>query len=480
MEQNLGPEALVQWLQLMISSPDPENEHHEMRLESDENALQIMTVHKSKGLEFPIVFCPNLQDWTPKRQSSTGFVHLPEKNQQSRVLHLDLNSDQQAAKAHQDEWLSESLRLTYVALTRARNRCYFCSLENEKNPKENPVSRLLQQKPLDQMPSVVTKNFPTNSPSPFSLYQSAPRLRLNVQRRRRTVPDRPRMASFSSLTRNRNPESFDRDYCDRQPWQAMPPESTEPDIFTFPRGTEGGIILHHILEHIDFNASQENWTTVVQENLQRHDLGPEWIPVILDMIVRLSGMDLGLGFTLAQVKRSCPEMQFMLPLQRLSPAKLQDIYAGSGIDTADVLAARLKTVSFQEVEGVLSGFADLVFIHENKWFVLDWKSNYLGPSLDDYRPSALWDSIVHSLYFLQYHFYALAVHRYAASRVLSYNFEKNFGGVFYVYLRGLNTDSDAAHGVHFACPPAGFMAHLEKNLCFNQTVFPERKNVQHH
>lgn len=126
--QNLSPEGLLRWLAKQINEPEF-REEHELRLEKDSYAVKILTIHKSKGLEFPIVFCPFL--WTKGFKKSTKeknepyTFHLPRESGRTEVrLALTQEIRDQYEPFREKEDLAEALRLVYVALTRARDKIY--------------------------------------------------------------------------------------------------------------------------------------------------------------------------------------------------------------------------------------------------------------------------------------------------------------------------------------------------------------------
>jgi exodeoxyribonuclease V beta subunit len=110
--------------------------------------------------------------------------------------------------------------------------------------------------------------------------------------------------------------------------------------------------------------------------------------------------------------------------------------------------------------GFLKGFVDLVFCRDGQYFVVDWKSNYLGNTHDAYGDEAMTASMIQAGYILQYHLYSLALHRYLASRLDDYDYERHFGGVFYVYLRGVSQDNNET-GVFWDRPSLSLMADLD-------------------
>ena len=123
----------------------------------------------------------------------------------------------------------------------------------------------------------------------------------------------------------------------------------------------------------------------------------------------------------------------------MSPARLQELLGKLGWSSA--VPAQLDRLAFDPIQGFLKGFIDLVFRFEDRYYLVDWKSNWLGNQMEDYSPEAIKDEMRRQYYFVQYHLYTVALHKYLALRVPGYDYERHFGGVIYLFLRGL----DPAH-----------------------------------
>lgn len=126
------------------------------------------------------------------------------------------------------------------------------------------------------------------------------------------------------------------------------------------------------------------------------------------------------------------ELEFFLPMGRVTAPALTAL-----CQQHDPLSRGNKPLSFATVQGMLKGFIDLVFEWQGRWYLLDYKSNHLGMSPADYSRSALEQAMAEHRYDLQYQLYSLALHRLLALRLPGYDFEQHFGGVFYLFLRGM-------------------------------------------
>ncbi|HEX8296166.1 MAG TPA: exodeoxyribonuclease V subunit beta [Chthoniobacteraceae bacterium] len=450
-EQRLSPTALALWLAARRREKTVASEEHEVRLERDEDAVRVVTVHKSKGLEYNVVFCPfgwgKAELWRDERplfHSESGLT-------------LDFGSDDYAAHeaAAEAERLAEHLRLLYVALTRARHECHFAWGRFGKNevcaamwllhpPKvgADPVTAL-QENCAALTPAKLRAEIQAlaeNSPEEIAAVlpwpeEGAPRYRsadiVSKTPRARTFRGKIerdwRVSSFTSLTRQRDSESPDHD---PTPATESGTESSAAriGIHAFPAGMTPGVCLHTIFEKLDFTKPPLVETTVKQKlNAFGFD-AEEWTPSISKGVRDVLDTELAPGLQLARVPMSARlvETEFHLSAGRLTSA-------GLGALIQD------QQLAFDPRRGLLKGFIDLIFEHGGQFFIVDWKSNRLGREASDYHAGALAQEMARHHYGLQYHLYTLALHRYLRLRLAAaYDYERHFGGVFYVFLRGVD------------------------------------------
>ena len=100
----------------------------------------------------------------------------------------------------------------------------------------------------------------------------------------------------------------------------------------------------------------------------------------------------------------------------------------------------------------MKGFIDLVFQRNGRFYIADWKSNFLGYHRNDYGHAELSKEMINRFYFLQYHIYTVALHKYLSLRMPRYRYENDFGGVYYLFLRGISVDMKDNCGVFFDRP----------------------------
>jgi len=444
--QRLGPAALVRWLAMQRHPDAGTGEEQELRLESDEEAVKVVTVHKSKGLEFGVVWCPFSWRSAELRPGAPTTCHDPA----THGLVLDLGSPDAAANRARMalEHLAEQTRLLYVALTRAKLQCHFVWGRFNKgavsaaswvlHPPGGPAAdavATLKARELDDTTlrsdlAALAASVPgaieiADIPDAKGLRYSLPAAALPPRQARIFNGEIRRdftIGSFSSLIANATPE--ERDY-DRAPADAEPVVAAT-GIHAFPRGRRVGTCLHEIFEVLDFTGDP-TIEPLVQRKLEVFGFGrPDLRTAAAGNVRATLTVELEPGLQLATVTnaRRLNELEFHLPVGRLDPAGL-----------AAVLG---ETLSFGALTGFLKGFIDLVFEHAGKFYIVDWKSNWLGTTADDYTRDAVAAEMRRHHYGVQYHLYTVALHRYLAQRVPAYDYEAHFGGVFYIFLRGVD------------------------------------------
>ncbi|HEY5894102.1 MAG TPA: exodeoxyribonuclease V subunit beta [Chthoniobacterales bacterium] len=427
--ERLGPARLLQWLDERIAEENAgENaEAYEQRLETDAEAVQVMTVHRSKGLEFPVVFVPFA--WkTPSglRRISNKDEPLIYHDEQDGLLGWLHQRDRAFSEQRaMDEKIRESLRLLYVAVTRAKHRCYL-TCHPGKIEKDSAVYRLLGdnvQAWKRRFPEgVIGVQSLTDDQLELDLRESRHDVqRTDFQRRVFSGEIRRdwRVASFTGLSHASLSEEPERD-------EITPQANANENVL--PAGVNVGNCLHEILESIDFSDEME-WPSIVRRALRRAILDRPGIEaLVLDMLRRTVRTRLDAGVTLDRIsKANCiQEMEFMLPLGTLTPAKLRTACQGSAVPID------WERLSFPDVRGMLKGYIDLVFRHDGKFYLVDWKSNVLSA----YESGTIENAMRRAHYGLQYLLYCVALRRQLMERISSFDWDRDFGGVHYIFLRG--------------------------------------------
>ena len=526
--------GLLRWLRETRSSPGSEGAQIQLRLESDANAVTIATIHKCKGLEYPIVFCPfSWEGLGPPRRPA--MFHDDEN---SRRLVCDLGSEELEKNSlmNQNEAFAENLRLLYVALTRAKSLCHLFwgrinsadtssmaylfhySGEGDLHRDMNLVASVkkeFRQKSEEQtiadLKAIETRSGGCvefrrldseggggRAPSFVSELKTSP---LSLRRFSRKIADPWRISSFSSLTSGSysqgshsmasHPGAFlDGPLTGPQDFQDPPGSSVSgagvptaqeegllyKDIFSFPKGARAGLFFHELFELMDFQGTDmAEREALLDEKIQQYDFDPAWKPAVLTMIDHVLTAPLApdSGMTLSDLSHGdrINEMEFHFPMGRLDPAGLEAVFEGAdfftsgrGADLAPHIGPMLKQLTFAPCRGFMKGFIDLVFCHNGRWYLVDWKSNFLGETRQDYHESALLDVMAEHFYILQYYIYCVALTRYLSVRIPGYDYETHFGGVFYLFLRGARPDWGPEVGIFYDRPSVELLQRFEKAM----------------
>lgn len=439
--------ALVRWLAQHIAEPDSNAASQQMRLESDKHLVQIVTIHKSKGLEYPLVWLPFIARF---RKQDQAFYH----DRETFAAVLDLGQDEASLELAEAERLAEDLRLLYVALTRAVWHCSLgvAPLSSRKSGNSDfhlsALGRLLQAGEAMDAAGLAARladfchgDIALQIPGELDLTPwQAPAAtipRLSARELQRRIADDWRVTSYSGL--QQHGFSGGQDLLPRLDVDAAGVGEVveEPQLtpHQFPRGAAPGTFLHSLFEELDFTQSvPEGW---MAEKLQLSGFDAQWAPVLTDWLggvlkTRLPGPDIALNQLAARDKQV--EMAFYLPIAQLLTAERLDAL----IRQYDPLSADTPPLDFRQVRGMLKGFIDLVFRHEGRYYLLDYKSNWLGEDREAYTRPAMEQAMRAHRYDLQYQLYSLALHRYLRHRLADYDYDRHFGGVIYLFLRGMD------------------------------------------
>jgi exodeoxyribonuclease V beta subunit len=514
---HLAMHDLIKWLSDQISSGETQPEDYELRLEREEKAVKVVTIHKSKGLEYPIVFCPfSWGSSGPRKNLDHVLYHDPS---QSFAPVLDFGSADFADHRlrYEEESLAEDIRLLYVALTRARHRTYY--IWGRMQHADSSASAYLFHQDSDMV-----KNDLAHSVRERYRRLSVEDFRRDVETiagasghtiRIQTLPVageksyRPAMPTetlacrqftgkidatwkVASYTRLVASNYGDRDRSDDEhasqremkpapeedSRERLPTASFALDMFGFPGGTKAGIFLHDILEKIDYRGSDpQTARDLVVEKLAQYGYDPHWAPAITSMMEKVTNTPFPLfnsekcDLTLSQIRPEDRrnEVEFYFPLRRISRDDIVRIFReGAAMSTSGLSKVPqlhcIERLQFSPLQGYLKGFIDLLFCFGGRFYLVDWKSNHLGNQQQNYGQDELLRVMDEGYYFIQYHLYALALHQYLAFRVPEYRYEDHFGGVYYCFLRGMDQNSGSASGVFHDRPPLDLLEMMKAVL----------------
>ena len=593
-EGRLSPSGLAAWLgRRRRAETRGREESGLLRLDNDERLVRILTVHGSKGLEFPVVFCPFAWDVPdPNRRGADPDVAYHERADEGYREVLDLAPDEAARGAARVEEFSESLRLLYVALTRAKHRCIVtwgqikdakrsplawlfhrgrepgavgvsgnAGTDAERTAERSSHDRVGESAPVrgraeagwsDGQPEHTTGETEKPAEGESPRFAASPAVvdaldavehrfeglewnewRDEVQALAKRcpgavsvsvlepdesrpvspeahpspalearVPSRPlrrvrQMTSFSALSAegaratgaaaHALVERPDHDAGDtpslrtEDQGDASPGDDAVRNAFTFPRGAAAGSCVHRVFERLDRTPAGDpvpDLDAACRDALRDFGFEDVWHAILRTLIegtraVRLcepgrSSGNGAAGFRLADPVRRIAEMEFHFPVAGLVRGRLAACLEEHGYPHPFGADAGSGAAGDRApIDGFLRGFVDLTVEHDGRWYIIDYKSNWLGVELADYAPAALRHATFASGYPLQYLIYLVALHRHLGVRFPGYDYERHLGGVFYLYLRGIDPAAGMSRGVYFDRPPRVCIQALDD--CFRGT-----------
>lgn len=473
--RNSSVEAVMTWFVSQRQSQNAAQDAAQIRLESDEQLVKVITIHTSKGLEYPVVFCPFLwNQFGGNKQPTVMTFHRGDDNEAWAAFGEPGFSEAEPIVAKEEE--AEDLRLLYVALTRARERCIIvwgAARESQKTAmfkllhagKDTPDAEQMYEDLSD-----LVKAHPENMSllkaddltGPASVMPTGGVTELHARQFSGHIAEPWQVGSFSSLTRGHSVEQPDYDAeTVTIDWPQTP--ENRLDRFGFPRGANAGTCLHSLFEHWDFKDTGPDWQHLISKTLSQYGIDDSWEQVVNDWLASVVNTSLTdkQDLTLAAISRDkrLDEMAFYFPVNELTVSRLKKALGGF-TDTMPILERILPQLNFARISGFMKGFIDLVFEYDGKFYVADYKSNWLGDKEADYQSSALNDAMVMHGYPLQYLIYSLALHRYLRLRLPDYDPDSHFGGVYYLFIRGMQPEWQQA-GVYYDRPSAALLDALD-------------------
>jgi exodeoxyribonuclease V beta subunit len=485
-----GEQALLRHLaeQIRDSENGSDPGDRQIRLESDADLVQVVTVHKAKGLEYPLVFLPFAAQVRPITKKD---LPLQWHDDDGRPR-LDLEVSPEGLARADRERLGEDLRKLYVALTRARHATWL-GVGVIKDFHRGALGYLMNGGiPMDPAgleqalaewagacPSFRVQPAPSPTEDRFRPGRAAAIGPARVSAR--VLRETWWVASYSALRKagaaipaafdTPREETFQEHLSGSAAVVESPPGAAAGPslglLHGFPRGPEAGTFLHDLLEwaagqgFADSLARPERLRDQVARRCQprgwQHWIDPltEWLRHFLATPLRLppvNGMAAG-AITLGGLSVALAELEFWLVIRATDARAIDDEV------TAWTLAGESRPpLEPRYLNGMLKGFMDLVFEHGGRYYVLDYKSNWLGASDAAYTPEAMRRTILEERYELQYVLYLLALHRLLRARLPDYHYDRHVGGAIYVFLRGTLAPGQ---GLHVERPAAALIESLD-------------------
>ncbi|EGT79983.1 exodeoxyribonuclease V subunit beta [Haemophilus haemolyticus] len=474
--------ALLSWFEKQIQGEG--RQEAQIRLESERQLVKIVSIHKSKGLEYDLVWLPFLA--VPSKIPTAGDMNVYYSKERDETV---WDIENRNLNALYEETFAEELRLLYVALTRAKYQMAF-ALPAQFDKKWNALHYVLSQgeigkeialsapkdtetllqtfkeKMQDNVEICTTQNLetlPTLSINTKNDELKAAKFTGNIEQDWRitsftSIEQDHRRQNYFTESAGKKHAVFDdaKDYDSQNSIEISTAllSENESNILDLPRGKQVGTALHRHFENCYFSDLAN--TEEIDKLRQSLQLDGTFTGPLQNWLQQISHTPLSneIGIALADLanKDCIKEMPFYLAIREHF-----DVEAfNRALKAHHHLPS--ESLQFEQIQGMVRGSIDLVFRHNGKYYLVDYKSNFLGSTLTDYNQEALKKEMLHSHYDWQYLIYTLALHRYLQSVVPHYDYARNFGGVFYLFLRGMNGEPQS--GVFYDLPSVELITEL--------------------
>lgn len=502
-QRHKQPQELLYWFEQQCNS-DYSEQSTELRLESDEQLIKIVTQHGSKGLEYPIVFVPfATKHKDPLKQGRKNITVLDYHDPQQGHC-LSLGADDNAKAQMAEQAYAEAIRLLYVAVTRAEKRCYLVAT-NFEHYAHSPLGKTLKlsekQTLLERINTMVednpdsigltlvdddsahmhhsTSNDVIDTKSDQQLAEQALVSKFNGSIERDWW-----LSSFSALSRNARHvgvSSPDRD----KPQDLIITEADEDHLtsamsevnsirFNLTKGAHTGNFLHDLMEHSDFvsdqwqhsfNSISAKYADLINQWSQSEF--EHWLNEVITTPLTQPNHQNTAAFSLSDISsdNKLAEQEFYFPMEQASSKQLIDILVKhrARINQGTQGSQQIGLPDYRQLKGMMHGFIDLIFCYQGKFYLCDYKSTHLGANFDNYQQELLQANIQDNYYDLQYLIYSLALHRQLSLIIDNYSPEQHFGGVYYLYLRGMQpSNENPSPGVFYTDVTTNELARLDE------------------
>ncbi|WWO99952.1 MAG: exodeoxyribonuclease V subunit beta [Candidatus Dasytiphilus stammeri] len=453
--------ALIRWLELQIIQPNHQTVNQRLNLECNKNIIHIVSIHKSKGLQYPLVWLPFISLF---RQATDVLYH--DRITLRKIL--DLHSNHLTKQLADEERLAEDLRILYVALTRSIWHCsigiaplikgnkkkaekhdlhlsaigYLIQKGKSHNIKELVKSlKEIQNEDIEIVytPKNVTIIESTSPKIIAPMFSVINPIGLNSNPSRNNNLYTNKSVNRSTIIRSRSIEELFSEI-DRE---AVIDNDIHHSItlpmspHTFPRGITSCIFLHELLKIINFAQSKQN--DVLETTMKKYGLNIAWMPVLnewIDNILHVC-IDNIEHISLSKIVNHHKTTHWRFNLKANSSLKihhLHEIVRHYSTYTSE------PSIKLNNLGNLLKGCIDLIFKFKNKYYLIDYKTIWLGKNTLAYDYQSLEKFIRYYNYDWQYILYTLAFHRYLQYYSSAYDYDIHFGGVYSLFLRGITRD----------------------------------------
>ncbi|AEO08232.1 exodeoxyribonuclease V subunit beta [Buchnera aphidicola] len=452
--------SLIRWFQKKISEIKEPVQNEYIRNYQECQLVKIITIHKSKGLEYPIIWIPFMVNFN----QSSSYIH----HNNNEVI-INIQSNKKYFKIADKERLAEDMRLLYVAITRSMLHCCIglsCLIKQRKKNRIHSdihissIGYLIQNgksmnyedllKKINQL-SINNLLEVKNNTKKFVLSNTKNIYLINqpiyFNQKHQYIWN---ITSFTKLKKENNffENKKSTILYNQYNTEIFIKKNKKLTVNNFPKGKKTGLMMHFILKNLYIlNYKDNNFFSNI---LEKYNISLKWTKTLISWIknilhISLDNQNMRLSTIL---KQSCiKELEFFLPIKQiLYNAELNKI-----MQCFNPISFSTPKLLFNPTKGILNGCIDLFFIWDKKYYILDYKSNWLGDNNSFYAPQNIRTEMIKNRYDFQYQIYTIAVHKYLKQKLKNYHYENDFGGVFYVFLRAIE-DQKKHHGIFYIKP----------------------------
>lgn len=544
----VGSNAQLLWFKELVLNNKGElsEDITKKHLESEQSLVKVMTIHKSKGLEFPIVFTPYESGFMALKSKDSAVYYDPDSKKVSYALDRDNKIKGKSVKDLVEvAALQEQERLLYVALTRAKlanfislpscislnGKTYqsplkklisIVSKDDSADSKGKPSKRATKKSKDKEVGIDTTKDVVVNDPPKTQLkavenpdlfkkletveLDECVELQNSISQEgevssldKGSVDNSFTVTSYSAITSGAHNDMFASSVDEKETSveDGDSDDSKDKDLinFNFAKGSTAGSFLHKIMEIVlakddvdktdkdslyNFVNSQLKYDFyhLVSKSGDDEDAKNEkivalssWLYDILNANLLPKAKD-GDQVKLSNLKAlDCArELDYFLPCKDFKVRVLNGIchdFYESEVKAFEMLSVpELPDLKKSNFKGYMNGSLDLVAKFDTetgpKFYMIDYKSNYLGNSFSQYTQQKILKSIFESRYDVQILFYSLALYRFLKTTLPNFSYEKDFGGVMYLYLRGMNSFDTKSPGQFYVKPSEALIDRLDR------------------
>ncbi|CAL4324495.1 RecBCD enzyme subunit RecB [Buchnera aphidicola (Eriosoma grossulariae)] len=471
--ENVDKYNLIQWFKKKIKNKKEIISKEEiLRHHNIKNAIKIINIHASKGLEFFIVWIPFAINYIKSQ--------YPIYHDQNHNLIYDLKNKNNSIKNAEKERIAEDIRLLYVAITRSIVHCCIgietSKIKIKKNTNTTDIhcsaigyilqlGKKLNKQQFDTIinnlkketwikittkEQYLQKQYKNNH---ININNHIPEKKYNINKIW-TITNYTQLKKENEIILNtKNQNIIDIKFKKNK--------ILKNDLYNnhnFIKGSLSGQLLHNILKKTNFSENMQSETICKQ--LKKYNFNINLEPLLSSWIYNIFHTILdNKNFSLSHLKKNeyIKELEFLLPIQKtLNSSQLNYITKKN-----DPISIASPNLTFNNKKGMINGFIDLIFYLNKKYYILDYKSNWLGENNKYYSSLNIKNEMIKHRYDLQYQIYSIALHRYLKQRIKNYTFKNYFGGIFYFFIRAAD-GSNKNNGIFYQAIPKNLIQKLNQ------------------